>query len=71
MKTTQSHPAMKLTETLTDEMVDEMILETDVDETHCPQQLANVSVLQIAENRGSCHSIPRGADPRTNHCTDL
>ena len=39
----------KLTEKLTDEEVDEMILETDVDETSCPQQLADVSVQQFAE----------------------
>ena len=44
-------------------LTDEMILETDVDEAHCPQQLADVSVLQIAENRGSCHSIPRERIP--------
>ena len=40
---------MKLTEKLTDEEVDERILETDVDETHCHQQLADVSVPQLAE----------------------
>ena len=40
---------MKLTEKLTDVMVDEMILETDVDETHCLPQLADVSVPQLAE----------------------
>ena len=34
---------------LTDEEVDEMILETDVDETHCPRQLFDVPVPQIAE----------------------
>ena len=38
-------------EKLTDEAVkvDEMILETDVDETHCPQQLVDVPVPQIAQ----------------------
>ena len=40
---------MKLIEKITDEEVDEMILETDVDETHCPQQLFDVPVPQIAE----------------------
>ena len=40
---------MNLLEKLTDEEVDEMILETDVDETHCPQQLADVLVPQNAE----------------------
>ena len=54
---------MKLTEELTDEKVDEETLETDVDEKHCLQQLTDVSVLQIAENRGSCHSIPRERIP--------
>ena len=40
---------MKLIEKLTDEEVDEMILETDVDETHCSQQLFDVPVPQIVE----------------------
>ena len=40
---------MKLIEKLTDEEVDEMILETDVDETHCPQQLFDVTFPQISE----------------------
>ena len=40
---------MKLSEKLTDEKVDEMILDTDVDETHCLQQLFDVPVPQIAE----------------------
>ena len=34
---------------LTDEEVDEIFLETDVDETHCPPQLADVSIPQLAE----------------------
>ena len=47
---------MKITEKLTDEEV-----ETDVDETHCPQQLADVSVPpQLVERIvEGCHSIPR------------
>ena len=40
---------MKLIEKLTDEEVDEMILETDADETHCLQQLFDVPAPQIAE----------------------
>ena len=40
---------MKLIEKLTDEEVDEMILETDADETHCPQQLFDVPVPSIAQ----------------------
>ena len=34
---------------LTDKEVDEMILETDAEETHCPQQLFDVPVPQIAD----------------------
>ena len=40
---------MKLIEKLTDEEVDEMIPETDVDDTQCSKQLADVSVPQIAD----------------------
>ena len=39
---------MKLSEKLTAEEVDEMILETDADDTQCSKQLADVSVPQIA-----------------------
>ena len=42
---------VKPIEKLTDEEGDEMILETDADETHCPQQLFDVPVPQIVENR--------------------
>ena len=42
-------PVMMLIEKLTDEEVDAMILETDVDDTHCPLQLCDVSVPLIAE----------------------
>ena len=35
---------------LTDEEVHEMTLKTDADETHCRQQLFEVSVPQIAES---------------------
>ena len=45
----QSHQSWKLIEKFTDEEVDEMILETDVDETHCPQQLVYVPVPQITK----------------------
>ena len=47
---------MKLIEKLADKEMDEMILETDVDETHCPQRFADVPVPQ---NRG----IPRERIP--------
>ena len=40
---------MKLIEKLTDEEVDEMILETDVDDTQCSEQLAHVPIPQIAD----------------------
>ena len=40
---------MKLLGKLTDEEVDEMILETDVDDTQCSEQIVDVPVLQIAE----------------------
>ena len=40
---------MKLIEKLTDEEVDEMIPETDVDDTHCLEQIVDVPVHQIAE----------------------
>ena len=40
---------MKLLEKLTDEEVDEMILETDVDDTQCSEQIVDVPVPQIAQ----------------------
>ena len=40
---------MKLTEKLTDEEVDGMIPEIDVDDTQCSEQLVDVPVLLIAE----------------------
>ena len=40
---------MKLIEKLTDEEVDEMILETDVDDTQCSEQIVDVPVPQIAD----------------------
>ena len=40
---------MKLIAKLTGKDVDEMILETDAEETHCPQQLFDVPVPQIAD----------------------
>ena len=40
---------MKLLEKLTDEEVDEMILETHIDDTQCSEQIVDASVLQIAE----------------------
>ena len=40
---------MKLIEKLTDEEVDEMILETDVDDTQCSEHNVDVPVPQIAE----------------------
>ena len=46
---------MKLLDRLINEEVDEMILETDVDETHRPQRLVDVSVPQIAERIVTFH----------------
>ena len=43
MKIMQSH------EKLTDEEVDEMTLETDVDDTQCSEQIVDVPVPQIAD----------------------
>ena len=40
---------MKLIEKLTDEEVEEMIPEIDVDDTQCSEQLADVSVPQMAD----------------------
>ena len=40
---------MKLLEKLADEEVDEMILETDVDDTQCSEQIVDVPVPQMAE----------------------
>ena len=40
---------MKLAEKLTDEEVDEMIPETDVDDTQCSEQIVDVPVPQIAD----------------------
>ena len=46
-----------------------MILETDVDEAHCPQQLVDIPVPQIPESwKLSQHST--GANPGTGRCTD-
>ena len=54
---------MKLVEKLTDEEVGEMIPEIDVDDTQCSEQIMDVPVAQIRQNRGSCHSIPRERIP--------
>ena len=40
---------MKLIEKLADEEVGEMILETDVDDTQCSEQIVDVPVPQITE----------------------
>ena len=40
---------MKLIEKLTDEEVDDMILETNVDDTQCSVQIVDVPVPRIAE----------------------
>ena len=63
-------PVMKLIEKLTDEEVDEMILETDVDETPCPQQLFDVPVPPIAERIVEVVTTFHGENPKTSRCTD-
>ena len=58
---------MKLTD---EEKVDEMIL-SDVDETHCPQQLVDVPVPQIAERIVEVVTQHiTSANPGTSRCTD-
>ena len=54
---------MKLTEKLTDEDVDEMILETDVDDTVLWADRGRTSSSDRRQNRGSCHSIPQERIP--------
>ena len=62
---------MKLLEKLTDEEVDEMILETDVDDTQCSEQIVDVPVAQIAERIVEVvTNIPRGRIPERGRCTD-
>ena len=65
-------PVMKLTEKLTDEEVDEMILETDVHDTQCSEQIVDVPVPRIAdiivEVVTAFHSTR--ANPITSRCTD-
>ena len=58
-----SHQSWKLIEKLTDEEVDEMILETDVDETLSTQQLVGVPVPQIAERIVEVVTHSKGANP--------
>ena len=60
----QSHQSWKLIEKLTDEEVDEMILESDVDETHCPQQLVDVPFPQIAERIVEVVTALHGSESR-------
>ena len=40
---------MKLIDNVTDEEVDEMIPETDVDDTQCSEQIVDVPALEIAD----------------------
>ena len=62
---------MKLMEKPTDEEVDEMILEADVDDTQCSEQIVDVPVPRIEDRIVEVvtwHSA--GANPRASHCTD-
>ena len=47
---------MELHEKLTDEEVDEMILETDVDDTQCSEQIVDVPVPQIVNMSRHTHT---------------
>ena len=49
MKIIQSHQSRSSLMKLTDEEVDEMIPETDVDDTQCSGQIVDVPVPQIAD----------------------
>ena len=60
---------MKLTE-LTDEEVDGMILEIDVDDTQCSEQIVDVLVPQIAERIVGNVTAFHERIPRTSHRTD-
>ena len=55
---------MKLIEKLTDEEVDEMILETDVDDAQSSEQLADVSLPQIADRIVEVVTAFHGNDSR-------
>ena len=67
---------MKLLEKLIDEEVDEMILETDVDDTQCSEQIVDVPVSQIAERIVEVVTAFHGSDSqneslnRSSTCQD-
>ena len=56
---------MKLTEKLTDEEVDEMIPETEVDNTQCSEQIVDVPVPQIAERIVEIVTAFHGSESQT------
>ena len=61
----------KVIEKLTDEGVDEMILETDVDDTQCSEQIVHVpGVLRLQKESWKLSQHSTGANPRTSRCTD-
>ena len=63
---------MKLIEKLTDEEVNEMILETNVDDTQCSEQLADVSVDRIVEVVTALHGSEsqNESSHRSSTCRD-
>ena len=62
---------MKLIEKLTDEEVDEMILETDVDETHIVLSSSlTYQFLRSPKESWKLSQHSTGANPRTSRCTD-
>ena len=61
---------MKLIEKLTDENVDEMILETDVDDTQCSEQIVDVPVPQSQKESWKLPQHSTRTNPRTSRYTD-
>ena len=60
----------KLTDKLSDEEVDETILETDVDDTQCSEQIVDVPVPQIADRIVEVVTAFHRSESRTSRCTD-
>ena len=58
---------MKLIEKLTGEEVDEMILETDVDDTQCSEQIVAVPVPQIADRIVEVVTALHGSESQNEH----
>ena len=61
---------MKLIEKLTDEEVDEMIPETDVDDTQCSEQIVDFPVPRMAERIVEVVTAFHGSESRSSTCQD-